>query len=46
MKKKVTYNLPAELVDKLKKVSDQTMIPQSKLMEKALEGVLKEYDKR
>lgn len=45
MKKRVTFTLEEELIEKLKMVSEQTMIPQAKLIEKALREVLKEYEK-
>ena len=44
MKKRVSYTLEIELVEKLKKISEETMIPQAKLVEKAVEQVIKEYD--
>ena len=43
MKKRVTYTLEIELAEKLKKISEETMIPQAKLVEKAVEQVIKEY---
>lgn len=43
MRKGVTFTLPEELVEKLKKVSKETMIPQAKLVEKALEDMLSTY---
>jgi metal-responsive CopG/Arc/MetJ family transcriptional regulator len=46
MKKRVTFTLEESLTEKLKKVSADTMIPQSKLIEKSLESVLKKYGKR
>lgn len=45
MKKRVTFTIEEDLVKLLKEVSEKTMIPQSKLIEKALEEVLKEYQK-
>mgnify|MGYP005756814951 CR=1 FL=1 len=45
MKKRVTFTLDQELIDKLKKVSEETMIPQSKLVEKSLKKVIEEYGK-
>jgi len=45
VKKKVTFTVEEELVERLKLVSEQTMIPQSKLVEKAIEEILKEYEK-
>ena len=45
VKKKVTFTVEEELVERMKLVSEQTMIPQSKLVEKAIEEILKEYEK-
>jgi metal-responsive CopG/Arc/MetJ family transcriptional regulator len=45
MKKRVTFTLEEELIEQLKKVSEATMIPQAKLIEKALTEVLKQYEK-
>ena len=33
-----------ELLEKLRKLSEETMIPMSKLLDKAIELVLKEYE--
>jgi hypothetical protein len=43
VRKSITFTLPLALVDKLKKVSKETMIPQAKLVEKALEEMLSKY---
>ena len=43
MRKSITFTLPEELIDKLKEVSKETMIPQAKLVEKALEEMLSKY---
>jgi predicted DNA-binding protein len=45
MKKRVTYTLEEELIEQLRKISEVTMIPQAKLVEKAIKEVIKEYDK-
>jgi metal-responsive CopG/Arc/MetJ family transcriptional regulator len=45
MKKRVTFTLEEELIEQLKKVSEETMIPQSKLVEKAINEVIKTYGK-
>lgn len=45
MKKRVTFTIEKELVEQLKQVSEQTMIPQAKLVEKAIEKVIEEYKK-
>lgn len=44
MKKRVTFTLDEDLIERLKKVSNDTMIPQSKLVEKTLKEVLKKYE--
>lgn len=44
MKKRVTFTLDEELIEQLKKVSKETMIPQSKLVEKTLKEILKKYE--
>jgi len=46
MKKRITFTLDEEIIKKLKKVSRDTMIPQSKLIEKSLTEVLKLYSKQ
>jgi len=45
LKKRVTFTLEEELVKKLKSVSENTMIPQAKLVEKAINNILNEYEK-
>ena len=45
MKKRVTFTLDEELIEKLKKISEETMIPQSRLVEQAIKEVFKKYDK-
>ena len=42
MKKRVTFALEPELIKRLKEFSEKTMIPQSKLVEKAIEEKLNE----
>lgn len=44
MKKRVTFTLEEELVKRLKAISEQTMIPQSKLVETAINEILKKYE--
>lgn len=39
-----TSTIDFELQDRLRKLSDRTMIPQSKLIDKAIKLLLKEYD--
>jgi len=43
LRKNITFSLPEELIEKLKKVSEETMIPQAKLVEKAIEDMLVKY---
>jgi predicted DNA-binding protein len=45
LKKRVTFTIEEEIVERLKKVSEDTMIPQAKLVEKAIENILEQYDK-
>ena len=45
MKKRMTFTLDEELLAKLKEISKKTMIPQARLVEKAIENIAKEYDK-
>lgn len=45
MKKKIAFSLDAELVDRMREVSEKTMIPQSRLVQKALEKVIEGYEK-
>lgn len=42
MKKRVTFTLSEELIEQLKEVSDKTMIPQARLVEKALQNIIEE----
>ncbi|AQY71824.1 hypothetical protein BWL06_12505 [Lactiplantibacillus plantarum] len=44
MKKRMTFTLDEELLKELKKLSDRTMVPQSRLVEKAIKNIIKEYD--
>ena len=44
MKKRMTFTLDEELLAKLKEISKKTMIPQARLVEKAIENIVKEYD--
>lgn len=43
MKKKVTFTLDVSTIEQLKKVSEQTMIPQSRMVEQAIQQVIKRY---
>ena len=44
-RKRYTNSLDNYLVDKLKNLSEETKIPQSKLLDEAIELVLNKYDK-
>lgn len=44
-KKRMTFTLDEELLDKLKETSEKTMIPQAKIVQKAIEKQLKEMGK-
>lgn len=46
MKKRVTFTLEEDLVIRLKQVSNDTMIPQAKLVEKAILETLERYEKK
>lgn len=46
MKKRVTFALDQDVVAELKTISDETMIPQSRLVEKAIEEVIEEEKKK
>lgn len=45
MKEKIAFSLDSELTSRLRKISKETMIPQSRLVKKALEKVIEEYEK-
>lgn len=40
MKKRVTFTLEFELIEQLKKKSDETMIPQARIVEQAIKEYL------
>lgn len=44
-KKRMTFTLDEELLAKLKEISEETMIPQAKIVQKAIEKQLKEMGK-
>ena len=44
-RQRYTNSIDNELVEKLKKLSECTKIPQSKLLDEAITLVLKEYEK-
>lgn len=43
MKKRITFTLDEETINQLKKVSEETLIPQARLVEQAIKDVLKKY---
>lgn len=45
MNKMATYYLPEELIERVKKASKKSDIPQSKIVFRALETELKKYEK-
>ncbi|NRN90939.1 ribbon-helix-helix domain-containing protein [Lactobacillus helveticus] len=45
MKKRMTFTLDVDLLKELKAASEKTMIPQAKLVEKAIKQVLEQYNK-
>ena len=44
MKKNVTYGIDIKVIERLKKLSDKTMIPQSRLVQKAIEELLRKEE--
>lgn len=46
MKKRVTFTLEAELLEKLKAISAESLIPQARLVEKAITNVIEEYEQK
>lgn len=46
MKKRITFTLDEDLIESLKKISKETMIPQSKLVEKTLKTIIEQYAER
>ena len=45
MKKRITFTFEPELIERLQKISKLTMIPQAKIVEKAVEEKLNELSK-
>ena len=45
MKKRVTFSLEPELIERLKEFSEKSMIPQSKLVERAIKEKINELSK-
>lgn len=45
MKKRITFTFEEDLIERLKRVSKKTMIPQSRLVETTLKEILDRYEK-
>ena len=45
MKKRITFTLDSETIEKLKEKSEKTMIPQARIVETAIKEKLTEMDK-
>ncbi len=45
MKKRVTFTMDEETIEGLKKVSDETMIPQARLVEQAVKEIIEKHSK-
>ncbi|MEK4640318.1 ribbon-helix-helix domain-containing protein [Bacillus sp. BSL6] len=45
MRKRITFSLPEEMIEQLKRISEQTMIPQARLVEQAINQVIEKYNK-
>lgn len=45
MKKRVTFTLEEEIIEQLKSISEQTMIPQARLVEQAVKEIIERYSK-
>ena len=43
MRKRITFTFDESIIEKLKEISDKTMIPQSRLVEEAIKIVLEKY---
>lgn len=46
IKKRVTYTLDPTIIKRLKDLAEETLIPQSRLVEKALTQLLDDYQKQ
>lgn len=44
MKKRVTFTFDIELIEKLKAISEKTMIPQSRIVEKAINDCIEKLE--
>lgn len=45
VKKRITFTLDESTIEKLRETSEKTMIPQARLVERAIKEVIKKYDK-
>lgn len=45
MKKRITFTFDEELIEQLKKLSEETMIPQSRIVETAIKEKMAEMNK-
>lgn len=45
-KERFTTYLPIGMIDKIRKLSEDTRIPQSRLFEEAVENLLKKYEEK
>lgn len=45
MRKRITFSLEEELVEQLKEISEETMIPQSRLVEQAIKKIISDKQK-
>ena len=44
MKKRVTYTLDQDTIERLRSISEKTDIPQARLVEKAIKLILEKYE--
>ena len=46
MRKRVTFTLDEEVIERLKETSETTMIPQARIVEEAIKEYIKKLDKQ
>lgn len=46
MRKRVTFTLDEEVIDRLKETSETTMIPQARIVEEAIKEYIEKLDKQ
>lgn len=46
MKKRVTFTLEEETINKLKELSKKTMVPQARLVEQAIKNIIEAYSSK